>query len=602
MINKVESFKDPTNRVIYTKTEASLVSYDSTQTVKDKINNLHNNDIKNISLYVHKSPKVNNKYTYTFGVKLTKNDNSIVTFGDVSDTNLTTELYDEVLPLDNTLTKEGYAADAKAVSNKISSASSDGINNFYDSKIKNTAASVSNLTLVDSGIETTVNSNLIKTTRTYTPKITTKNYDGNNMTAVTSDKSIVIEDYIDTSLNVEKVAAESKAVGTAISEINNTLSTKVDKVSGKGLSTNDFNNTYKAKLDNVKGLVSISDVKAGTNIYLDSYLSNTYSPLTHTHTGDELEIYANSHISIKTYIDNINSTLDAKTATDIKMSNGTTGTIFNAIQSNTNAIGALYAGNLKWENVPYSSATGTTISGKVTELISSLSADTIRYSGSRTIGNKLDELSKDDGINHMEYDGTTSCKVSTAINNISGNTIPLMCMYDGDKEMNIYRTGTVYDKIIELQNTRKTNTCIYNTSTTEPVNFLDHTSYVMYNIASEKCVAIMLFNSPLYVRLPKICVNGPFSKAGSDIYSLSYSNVVYTAYRPKNNVAIPARVVRSNGYTLSGVSIIIDTDGTISFRHSGSSTDISAINNVSDVSYIEAIDQTTIYQTALDIK
>ena len=40
------------------------------------------------------------------------------------------------------------------------------------------------------------------------------------------------------------------AAGQVIDGANNTLSNKVDKIAGKGLSTNDFNNTYKAFIDN----------------------------------------------------------------------------------------------------------------------------------------------------------------------------------------------------------------------------------------------------------------------------------------------------------------------------------------------------------------
>ena len=47
---------------------------------------------------------------------------------------------------------------------------------------------------------------------------------------------------IDTTLSVQGAAAEAKVVGTA-------LGNKVDKVTGKALSTNDFTNAYKSQLD-----------------------------------------------------------------------------------------------------------------------------------------------------------------------------------------------------------------------------------------------------------------------------------------------------------------------------------------------------------------
>lgn len=47
---------------------------------------------------------------------------------------------------------------------------------------------------------------------------------------------------IDSTLSVTGKAADAKAVGDALVD-------KVDKVNGKGLSTNDFTNTYKSQLD-----------------------------------------------------------------------------------------------------------------------------------------------------------------------------------------------------------------------------------------------------------------------------------------------------------------------------------------------------------------
>ena len=71
---------------------------------------------------------------------------------------------------------------------------------------------------------------------------------------------------LDTLKNTVSDKADASALTALDTELTKALEGKVDKVSGKGLSTNDFNNTYKSKLDNLKdatvetsGLMSASD-------------------------------------------------------------------------------------------------------------------------------------------------------------------------------------------------------------------------------------------------------------------------------------------------------------------------------------------------------
>lgn len=63
----------------------------------------------------------------------------------------------------------------------------------------------------------------------------------------------------------------------------NTVSNKVDKITGKGLSTNDFDNTYKTKVDGIStGANKVEKSSINGNIKIDSVEKTVYTPPTGT--------------------------------------------------------------------------------------------------------------------------------------------------------------------------------------------------------------------------------------------------------------------------------------------------------------------------------
>ena len=86
----------------------------------------------------------------------------------------------------------------------------------------------------------------------------------------------------------EKVDVTINLTGyVTTSALDTALSGKVDKVTGKGLSTNDFTNPYKSKLDNLESTYATQDgVTADLSDYVktdDSRLSDSRTPTSHAH-------------------------------------------------------------------------------------------------------------------------------------------------------------------------------------------------------------------------------------------------------------------------------------------------------------------------------
>ena len=71
----------------------------------------------------------------------------------------------------------------------------------------------------------------------------------------------IVNNLNSTATNKPLSANQGKTLNNSIQSLNNS---KIDKVSGKGLSTNDFNNDYKSKLDNISAVV--------TQLYIGSTL------------------------------------------------------------------------------------------------------------------------------------------------------------------------------------------------------------------------------------------------------------------------------------------------------------------------------------------
>lgn len=69
--------------------------------------------------------------------------------------------------------------------------------------------------------------------------------------------------------------------GTKHILVKDSLATKVDKVSGKGLSTNDFNDTYKGKLDALSA--NLSNKASCSSVLMTIVPNNPFTPKTDYH-------------------------------------------------------------------------------------------------------------------------------------------------------------------------------------------------------------------------------------------------------------------------------------------------------------------------------
>lgn len=88
--------------------------------------------------------------------------------------------------------------------------------------------------------------------------------------------------------------ADKTAVGT--------IGDKVDKVSGKGLSTNDFTNAYKTKVDNIHGLESNITSSTTIKAYVDALSKGHYTTFfTSSSKPSDAPVSANSFVEIFVY-------------------------------------------------------------------------------------------------------------------------------------------------------------------------------------------------------------------------------------------------------------------------------------------------------------
>lgn len=108
-------------------------------------------------------------------------------------------------------------------------------------------------------------------------KVTGKGLSTNDYTTAEKTKLSGIEEganktTIDTSLSSSSTnPVQNKVINTA-------LGNKVDKVSGKGLSTNDFTNAYKTKLDGIQeGATKVEDSSTNGNIKINGIETNVYT-------------------------------------------------------------------------------------------------------------------------------------------------------------------------------------------------------------------------------------------------------------------------------------------------------------------------------------
>lgn len=97
-----------------------------------------------------------------------------------------------------------------------------------------------------------------------------------NVTDSSSDAYIRNKPIIPPGVTVDSALSSTSTNPVQNKIINSALDGKVDKVAGKGLSTNDFTNTYKTKLDGIS---------AGAQVNVIESVSQNGTPLTITEKG-----------------------------------------------------------------------------------------------------------------------------------------------------------------------------------------------------------------------------------------------------------------------------------------------------------------------------
>lgn len=121
-----------------------------------------------------------------------------------------------------------------------------------------------------------------------------------------SDANDVYQEYYYTNGAWEKIGTHAVKVDLTpyakTTDVNTALSGKVDKVSGKGLSTNDFTAGYKSKLD------GIAD-GANKTIVDSSFSASSTNPVQNKVVNDEFVKTAKSFIAINQSINNLNYTV-----------------------------------------------------------------------------------------------------------------------------------------------------------------------------------------------------------------------------------------------------------------------------------------------------
>jgi hypothetical protein len=236
---------------------AGLSNYDDT-TINDKITTLTSRVTTAEGNISSLATTVSNKVDKITGKGLSTNDyttadkNKLAGLSNYNDTALTgrvTDLEDEVDTINDTL------------GTKVDKVSGKGLStNDYTTAEKTKLAGLSNYDdTALNGRVTTAEGNISSLTTavgTKVDKITGKGLSTNDYTTAEKTKLSGLSNYDDTALSGRVTTVES-SVGTLAASIGN----KVDKITGKGLSTNDYTTAEKTKL-------------AGLSNYNDATLSN----------------------------------------------------------------------------------------------------------------------------------------------------------------------------------------------------------------------------------------------------------------------------------------------------------------------------------------
>ena len=154
--------------------------------------------------------------------------------------------------------------------------------------------------------------------------------------------------------DIETIEGDISTINSSISSIASELDTKVDKIIGKGLSTEDFTTSEKSKLAGIENGAEVN-VNADWNaISGDAHILNkpsTFTPSAHTHPISQ--------------VDNLQTTLDGKEST---ISAGTTGQYWRGDKTwqtlNKSAVGLSNVDNTSDANKPISNATQSALNAK----------------------------------------------------------------------------------------------------------------------------------------------------------------------------------------------------------------------------------------------
>lgn len=170
--------------------------------------------------------------------------------------------------------------------------------------------------------------------------------------------------------------ASNENMTALMTGIANKLSTKVDKVTGKGLSTNDYDATAKTKLD---GLANVKSIGTGLNLNSSTgELTATGAEIT---IDDELSTTSENPVQNKVItgsINNLTTAVNGKIASTEKGANNGVATLDNAGKVPSSQLPSYVDDVLEYEDLAHFPLTGET--GKI--YVAEDTNKTYRWSGS----------------------------------------------------------------------------------------------------------------------------------------------------------------------------------------------------------------------------
>ena len=443
----------------------------------------------------------------------------------------------------------------------------------------------------------------------------------NNANLKILQEYVIVLDFYDASLTILSVGFENKNsenryganvkinavdgleeqlnhMDTAINNNSNLIEGKVDKVTGKGLSTNDYANADKNKVDNLKSVATsgnyndltnkpsiptktsdlTNDGADGSNIFVsnnDSRLSNARTPLSHSHnnitndgkigtvsgklittgTGGVLQAVdtitkskisdfpstmpPSSHTHTKSQITDFPTSMTPTSHTHGALSN--TGTLNSDITSVNKIAVTDTSNNLKTiQKVPFANLNIT--KANITGL--GIPSTNTTYSNATTTTAGLmssTDKTKLDGI----ATGATKNSIDTSLSSTSTNAVQNKVINTAlSGKANSSHTHTIAD-VTNLQTTLNGKANSSHTHTVSQVNGLSWQSVALTNMSG-----VTLSYNDLLCRL---IVAGSYKISTANSYANMVTGTIPASYRPSN-----ARVELNSGDVLIRIKLTDD--------------------------------------------